>query len=150
MSNTSPSLELSYLETADRIGSRLCREAQWDGSRCNWMTWLYDPISQAPHFRALGSNPIAPVAGLALYEGITGIGLFLARLFQYSHEQIRKETAIGCVNQAIALAPSPEPTVEFGAYDGLCGIAYAFIEIGQLIEHESLTRHGLELFDIDD
>ena len=58
-----------YFETAERIGGRLCRDAQWHQGRCNGTADFLDSDSVA--HGALGPD---------LYDGASGIALFLWRL----------------------------------------------------------------------
>jgi lantibiotic modifying enzyme len=63
-----------FLNAAERIGWRLCRDAVWSNGRCSWLGWAMEPHAgqwKTTVFRAVGST---------LYEGASGIGLFLARL----------------------------------------------------------------------
>ena len=62
-----------FLDAAWSIGMRLCRDAIWDGDRCNWLG-----DSMEPH---AGEWKVAHKSfGPELYSGTTGIALFLARL----------------------------------------------------------------------
>ena len=62
-----------FLETADRIGRRLCRDALWSGGRCNWLGWAMVQNRQfwLPAYRAQTVN---------LYDGTSGIAFFLSWL----------------------------------------------------------------------
>jgi lantibiotic modifying enzyme len=64
-----------FLDAAERIGRRLCRDALWSDGRCTWLGWAMESRSGqwVTAFRAMATN---------LYDGTSGIGLFLARLAQ--------------------------------------------------------------------
>src|SRR5215472_4737991 len=66
-----------FLEVADSIGRLLCRDALWSGSECNWLGWGMHPDAGAWRL-ASKAQPAT------LYDGTAGIGLFLARLFQFT------------------------------------------------------------------
>ena len=62
----------SWLEVADRLASRLCRDALWDGKRCTWLTAQFGPAGPAgpPLWRAAGPDLYAGSAGIALFLGL--------------------------------------------------------------------------------
>jgi len=158
-----------FLETADRIGSRLCRDALWAGGSCNWLGWSMDQSTWTPVYRALGPSPGNRLAGACLYEGTAGIALFLAQLFSVSRDRIHKCTLEGVLNQVLGQirgekgdrsilceAPSgpfrqngPVPffasddAPDIGFYTGLSGIAYTLIEAGMVLEHDRLVERGI-------
>jgi lantibiotic modifying enzyme len=122
-----------FLEMADRIGARICRDAIWDGDRCNWVAAGHG--EDGPEFRAL--NP-------ALYEGTSGIALFLGRLARVTGERIFADTASAALRQALSQVESPvsrfHPGVETGLYTGLCGVAVVLSEFD-----EPFHSQGIEL-----
>ncbi|HEX3581828.1 MAG TPA: hypothetical protein VH087_08695, partial [Thermoanaerobaculia bacterium] len=64
-----------FLDIAWSIGMRLCRDAIWDGDRCNWLG-----DSMEAH---AGEWKVAHKSfGADLYSGTSGIALFLARLYR--------------------------------------------------------------------
>lgn len=62
-----------FLEAAERIGRRLCRDALWSEGHCTWLGWSMEP--HAGQWLPVFRNTLT-----SLYDGTTGIGLFLARL----------------------------------------------------------------------
>ena len=70
---------LSFLQAADRIGHRLCRDALWSEGRCTWLGWAMEAHNGA------WRTAYQPASGV-LYEGSAGIGLFLAHLFRFTGE----------------------------------------------------------------
>jgi lantibiotic modifying enzyme len=101
---------MTFLETADRIGARLCRDAIWHGRRCNWIGGSAEPRGGFTH-AALGP---------ALYSGTAGIALLLLRLYRATGEPVFRRTAEGALRQS--LARRNEGSI--GLFDGLAGIAY--------------------------
>ena len=83
-----------FLDAAERIGCRLCRDAVWSNGRCSWLGWAMEVHAGqwTTAFHALGSN---------LYEGTSGIGLFLARLANITGDPIVRVTAEGALAQAL-------------------------------------------------
>jgi lantibiotic biosynthesis protein len=112
---------VTFLDTADRIGARLCRDALWSGGRCNWFGTYWGEDGETVH-RTLGPN---------VYSGTSGIALFLSHLFQATGEKIFRITAEGAMRQAIArrnLDAGP------GFYSGATGIAFAALRVGLVEE----------------
>ena len=118
----------AYLETAERIAARLCRDAVWHKGRCNWTSDFLD------------GNAIAHGAlGPDLYDGSSGIALFLARLASVTGERIFKLTAEGAMRQALARIPNSGG----GFYSGPLGVLYTTAEIRGEFDEESVIRHAL-------
>jgi type 2 lantibiotic biosynthesis protein LanM len=132
-----------FLETADRIGSRLCRDAIWADRHCNWLGGSLDSATGSPVYRVLGPSVRNPLAGVCLYEGTAGIALFLAQLFSFTRDSIHKCTLEGALNQILRQLRSRGEFTDVGFFTGLTGIAYALIEAGQIIEHDDLVQRGI-------
>ena len=126
-----------FLETAERIGHRLCRDALWAGEECNWLGWAMMPIGY-------GWNVAYRAHPATLYDGTAGIALFLARLYHFTRDGIVKETLCGALNRARAEAPLIEEKLRPSWFNGVGGIAYACLEIGRLLEREELIKEGLK------
>lgn len=133
-----------FLEAADRIGSRLCRDALWAGRSCNWLGWSMDLSKGTPVNRALGPSPGNRLAGACLYEGTAGIAIFLAQLFSFSRDAIHKNTLEGVLNQVLGQLRSRDASFDIGCYTGLAGIAYTLIEAGEILEHDGLVTRGID------
>jgi len=124
-----------YLDAATRIGRRLCRDAIWWNGRCNWLGWAMEPHGGqwVSVYRAMGSG---------VYDGASGIGLFLARLARRTGDPLIRTTAEGALAQAAnAIEPLSEAG-EHGFYSGLSGIAWSCIEAGAALEHDALIASG--------
>jgi lantibiotic modifying enzyme len=124
----------SFLEQADRIGAQLCRDAIWDGGRCNWVAAGFGEDGE--EYRAV--NP-------ALYGGTSGIALFLGRLSRATGERIFSDTARAALQQTLSqVGESPTkrfaPGMETGLYSGLSGVAMVLSEF-----EEPFHSRGIEL-----
>jgi lantibiotic biosynthesis protein len=117
-----------YLETAGKIGARLCRDALWHRGRCNWTSDFLDGESIA--HGALGPD---------LYDGSSGIALFLWRLAKATGERIFRVTAEAAIRQALDRMPVPG----CGLYSGGLGILYAASEITQTFDPEAVSRQAV-------
>jgi lantibiotic biosynthesis protein len=132
-----------FLAAADRIGSRLCRDAWWSGGACNWFGWASAVVNRqwTPVYQALGPSELNPLAGVNLYSGTAGIALFLARLSNITHDSIHIRTLKGAINQILNSSFQDHPS--FGFYAGQSGIAYALLEAGKVLQNQSLIDRGL-------
>src|ERR1051326_6213803 len=104
--------EARYLETADALGARLCRDAIWSGGRCNW-------LGDSMEFLESRWQVAHRACGPELYNGASGIALFLAHLFACTQEQIFKIVAQGAINTAVHQLDRLDAITAFGFYSGL-------------------------------
>lgn len=126
----------AFLETADLIGCRLCRDALWDAHRCGWLGWSMEPVNRhwTPAYRSFGAD---------LYGGGTGIALFLAELYRITGDAQQRRTVEGGVNQALSLLDKLQGSARIGFYSGVSGIAYTLARIGKLLNNEALIARAL-------
>lgn len=134
-----------FLETADRIGSRICRDAVWSGRRCNWFGWSAELISGrwTAAFRALGPRASNPADGICVYGGTAGIALMLARLYSFTGDRIHRITTEAALNQITRCLAALNQKEQFGFYTGLAGVGYTLIEAGQILKHDRLVEQGI-------
>lgn len=129
-----------FLEAAWSIGARLCRDAIWDGARCNWLG-----DSMEPHG---GEWKVAHKSfGAELYSGTSGIALFLARLHQLRPDPLLAETARGAIRQALSRADDIPPQHRHSLYSGWIGMALALLDLSRLLDDPSLRREAIRLVD---
>jgi lantibiotic modifying enzyme len=127
-----------FLEAAAALGARLCRDAVWDGARCNWTGDAQDsPGGQlVVVHRAMGPS---------LYEGTVGIGLFLARLYAATGARPFRTAARGALRQALgAMERVPEP-LRIALHSGWTGIAWALAEAGEALGEEEWTAESARI-----
>jgi lantibiotic biosynthesis protein len=122
-----------FLETASRIGARICRDAIWSQGRCNWLGDSMEKLdgSWKVAHRALGPD---------FYGGTSGIALFLNRLHVITGEPLFRETAQGAILQACSRITHIAPSLRPSFYLGMTGIAYALVSMGL----EDKARQTLE------
>jgi lantibiotic modifying enzyme len=125
-----------FLEVADSIGRLLCRDALWSGSECNWLGWGMHPDAGAWRL-ASKAQPAT------LYDGTAGIGLFLARLFQFTGDARLKSTIAGAINRSIAGADDIPAAARPSLYGGTVGIALVCMEVGRVMGSQKLIDWGL-------
>jgi len=130
----------SFLETAVRIGTTLCRSAFWDpeGRLCNWIGCTTDGARS-------GSGTIAVTAeaiGHDVYAGSSGIALFLAQLRERTGDSECGRTASGAIHRSLRQLCHVRPTRQatpISFYCGDLGVAYVARRIGQATRDPELT-----------
>jgi lantibiotic modifying enzyme len=144
-----------FLGTADRIGTRLCRDAIWAGDRCNWLGPSMEFVS---HRWAVVQKSFGP----DLYGGTAGIALFLGHLFATVGEPLFRDTALAAARQALAQSNSLPPASRHSFYAGLTGLAYTLFALEECgagdaglgreaarllegLEREPPSEHALDL-----
>lgn len=130
--------ESSFLEIADSIGSRLCRDAIWSGARCNWLGWALEVVGSAwcPVYRAQKQS---------IYDGTAGISLFLGRLFAFTQDALQKTTALAAINQAFAGIEDIPAEIQPSFYSGAAGVGYAAADLGAVLGDHRMIARGLDL-----
>jgi len=138
MSTTDP--RERFLDVAWSIGARLCRDAIWDGDRCNWLG-----DSMEAH---AGEWKVAHKSfGTELYSGTSGIALFLARLHNMRPDPLLAQTARGAIAQALSRVDDLPAEMRHGLYSGWIGTALALLDAAKLLDDRLLKREALRLVD---
>lgn len=130
----------TYLDAAHRMGRRIAADAQWEGDACTWQ--IITPDRSAPGLR----RGVPATASGTLYEGTSGIALFLGELAAVTGDEELARAAMGglrfALNEGQALHDSA-----FGYHSGRVGIAYVAVRLGELLgkpelyaEAEALLR----------
>ena len=128
----------AFLDTASSFGRRLCRDALWAGERCNWLgdsREFVDGNWIVAH-RSLGAD---------LYQGSSGIALFLARLYRLTSEPVLRETVLGALAHAHSQARNMPAAQRIGLYTGWTGIACATAAAGEAFGDQTLIDKALEM-----
>jgi lantibiotic modifying enzyme len=121
-----------FLETAGCIGARLCRDAIWSGGRCNWLG-SYPAGGKTVH-RALDAS---------VYNGTSGIAMFLSQLFRATGERIFRITADGALRHALSRKDELASVSHPGFYSGSTGVAYAAIVSGEALGRPEFVEAAL-------
>lgn len=134
-------MKKQFLNAAEDIGIKLCRDAIWENERCNWVTidkGIDGKKTEYSFFRSLGGN---------FYDGTSGVALFLASLASVSEEPVFMKTAIGALNQALSTRQkmAEYPSALLGFHVGWVGIAYTSIYIGRKTGMQKFVEAGLEM-----
>lgn len=127
----------TFLEAADSVAARLCRDAVWAGARCNWLGDSMEFVGGqwAVVHRAFGPD---------VYSGTSGVALFLAEAFKKTGEPVFRETAAGGARQALSRLEELPSQTRIGFYTGHTGIGYALTRIGELVGGQEFVDRGLQ------
>lgn len=134
-----PSLTDTFLKTADNIGKQLVRDAIWSPEGyCNWQGAAIEVIK--------GQYGVAQRTFKAdLYNGLSGIAIFLAELYKQTQNPIYFKVLNGTIRNILnqhKIAPLPS---YFSFFGGQLGIGYMLWRIGTSLEQRSWKEKGLRL-----
>jgi len=126
-----------YIQVAEKIADKLCTSAYWHDLRCNWIgksTEETMPMITTTYNKALSSE---------VYDGTSGIGLFLSNLYIHKKNDNYYRTSEGAINQALSQVDNIPNNSRFGFYSGILGVIYVAIEIGKNLKNNILIETGL-------
>jgi lantibiotic modifying enzyme len=113
------------VDTAIRIGDRLCELAITSGARATWL------VPETVNNNVLASS----VAARDLYGGLSCIALFLGQLASVSGQSKFKKFAIAAIEEALELHKTdPTNPPIMGAFNGNGGLAYALAHLSYLVD----------------
>ncbi len=127
-----------FLETANYLGARICRDALWAGDYCNWL---------GPSMEFVSGNwtVVHRAYGRDIYAGTSGIALFLANLYRHTNEKIYRLTAEAGFRHSLSGLDDLYPAMRGGFYSGWGGIAFALIEAAEQLGNEDYVAEALRL-----
>jgi lantibiotic modifying enzyme len=128
------------LVVAADLAHQLADSAVWFDGRCNWMGALAGDESLP-----IGSRRIDAALGPALYDGTSGVALFLAEAAAHFDDARLRTTALGALRHAFDHADRLGPEVRDGLYAGPIGIAYSGARIARQIDSEAALEGAREL-----
>lgn len=128
----------AFLDVAAVLGRRLCRDALWAGERCNWLGDSIEFIdgNWSVAHRSLGCD---------LYQGTSGIALYLAALYRLTAEPALRTTALGALAHAHGQAQKIPVGHRSGLYTGWTGIAYATALAGESFGDQALVDKACDM-----
>ena len=125
-----------FLETADAIGARICRDALWAGQRCNWIGASFAPVDG-------NWQTVCGALGAEVYGGTAGIALFLARLSSATGNRLQRLTALGALEHAVAHVNRIPTDMTMSFYSGLLGVLYTSIAVGEVLHNDEMIATAL-------
>lgn len=126
-----------YLEAAEFLGAKICRDAIWAGKRCNWF---------GLHVTELGTGvPVVShrMCGPDYYAGTSGIAIFLAHLYSATGEKVFRRTAEGAIRQALSRLDHFPRGQRLAFQSGVIGIAHALLEVARTCDIERFSAIAL-------
>lgn len=130
----------AYLDAAVQLGARLIDSAFWHDTKC---TWLADDVEVTPGL--MQPEPVVRTLTHDLYQGTSGIALFLGELYSVTGETKTRDAALGALANAMDRVGSPARLTGYGIYTGLSGVSLVAIRLGHLLCEESLVSQGIAL-----
>src|SRR5215218_4946807 len=123
----------AFLEAAAGLARRITDAAVWADGRCNW-------VGALGREQALSSGHAAVAAlGPDLYEGTSGVALFLAEAAVRLDEPRLRATALGAIRLALEQGGRVGGD---GLYSGRPGIAYAATRVAGLLSAEDVAARA--------
>jgi hypothetical protein len=129
-----------FLEVAEHIARRVAAGAEWEGDTATWT--IMSPDRDHPELRL--AKPAR--SGGTFYEGTSGIGLFLAEVWNATGrtDDELARAALGGIRFALADGQQLAESA-FGLHGGRVGIAWAAARVGLLLERPELLAQAEEL-----
>jgi hypothetical protein len=125
-----------WVDTADRIGRHLCETAIWSGPCCTWNIYRFQ--------RHVTTPELIP-AGVNIYDGTAGIGLFLAELGRVGQAPDATRTARGALRRALA-GLDDEPSPVGGFYAGWPGVVLAAARCAHIWRDDEFADAAIACF----
>jgi lantibiotic modifying enzyme len=134
------------------IGARLCEQAFWYGSGCNWISRyiIDDAIKYDASLSTLANHALGP----DLYGGTSGIAIFLSYLYTRTKNEEYSRTAEGAIRQALSRLEDISPKTRLGLYSGYVGIGIMFgdnsileqaLDILRILEIDNHSEHLMDV-----
>lgn len=129
------------LTVALDIAKHLIESAIWHEDRC---TWIGAMPEEGP-----GGLPRLTyrTCGPDLYAGTAGIGLFLAELAPWVHDERVPLTARAALRHSLAHARTARAALGHGLYSGTVGLAYALARASRTLNDPQLLKDAHEIAD---
>jgi len=123
-----------YLEAAARIGNQLYKDALWSKDSATWMTWAMEPFNG--QWVNLYRN-----GNVSFYDGLPGIGFFMAHLYSQTQDPKHKKGALGAMQGTLYLAKDKKD-LPGSFYTGYLGMGYALCQAGVLLQEQEWVQKG--------
>ena len=118
----------TFAGVARQLALDICGAATWSHGRCNWIG--SEPLAAA---HSLGARASCAALGPDLYNGTSGVALFLAEAARFGDAGVRA-AALGAIRHALRHAGGAGD----GLYLGAPGIAWAAMRVGFALDEEEI------------
>jgi len=131
----------TFIDIANEIGDFICKTAFWSDYKCNWLGRTLDNFEEYATYDKEYALPIAnKPLGPEVYNGTSGISLFLAQLYSVSKDEEYRKTAEGSIRHALYKVKDIDARFRYGLYSGVIGIAFAAVKLGILFDNEAIIE----------
>jgi hypothetical protein len=130
----------TFLATANELGWRLAKEAVWYRDQCNWLG--AEAIDRHP---TEGFGQRISALGSDLYNGTSGVALFLAELYATCRAGEARRTALGAIQQALTHGEAMLAKNRLGLYVGALGIAFSAARVGIILREQEVVERAVRL-----
>lgn len=136
-------IKQKFLNASESIGSQICKNAFWKDKQCNWIGRFIDNPYAVPE---ISTTLYSKALGPELYDGTSGIALFLSHLYLLTRREEYRRTAEGAITHALLHFKDLESISRFGFYAGYVGIGYSAVKSGLILNNQRLVDQGMGIF----
>jgi type 2 lantibiotic biosynthesis protein LanM len=133
-----------YRQAAITLANAICRDAIWEGSRCNWIGCSSEDVYGMP-------RAYAKASGTNFYDGTSGIAFFLLQVLAIYENALIRKTVNGALQQVISVElkkktkSKDEIPGNLGFHTGLTGCAFVLQQAGKLLKDKQYTEAALRV-----
>lgn len=124
----------TYADAALTIARKICRDAIWDGERCNWIASASEGIKT--YFRSLSPE---------FYAGTAGIAYFLGAAYHQEEDPVIRRTAYGAIRQALSASARIPQNALGSFYTGLIGLIYTLAQLSRWLADPGLLDLAVQM-----
>lgn len=128
----------NYLETALEIGKRLALEAIWNDGRCNW-------IGDNLEASGIRHEVVVRSFNAELYSGVSGVALFLSKLFKQTKDPIIGYTLEGAIKTILWQLDQLKTPKAYGVFNGYMGVGWVLWQVGRDLKRPDISEKGIAL-----
>jgi lantibiotic biosynthesis protein len=129
-----------FLNASEKIASYICETALWYHDRCTWIGSQLEPLEDK-------LTRVDKTLGPEIYNGTSGIALFLLYLNKVTNKGTYSKTINGAINQSLSKIDDLQSISRFGFYSGILGVCYALTKVGIELNRSDYVEKSIEIFD---
>lgn len=135
-----------YKQAAILLANAICRDAIWDGDRCNWINSSSEDVYGMP-------KPYARASATNFYDGTSGIAFFLLHMLSIYENALLRKTLMGALQQVISQELEKKEKKEedlatsLGFHTGYAGIAYVLSETGRRLNDQKYSKAAFQIIE---
>jgi lantibiotic biosynthesis protein len=120
------------------IAHKLCRDAIWSGNACNWIGIRMDNrnANEACYY-SLGND---------LYEGTSGIALFLALVHRFYPDRLFLRTAAGALQHSVTTSRTESASAPDSVFSGATGRHAIYLRTGEWLSQPEWSERAMQYF----